>query len=214
VLRTGKKPHRGAHPTLANSLPKGSDGKPLGHVPEIRYDVVDLPAWDFSELIGGAVLRVVLGMLHKMTGGNLDEYPAVLQMLSEISDEKQRVELSKELLDFVDKAFAAHNRDLDEELVNEALNPIFKGKERAMRKTAFEEKFDEGVAVGEERGEARGEVKWKAEALLNVLRARFNRVPKETEKAIRRMTDTIALDSWTAHAATCQSVKEFADALK
>jgi hypothetical protein len=81
VLRTGKKPHRGAHPTLANSLPKGSDGKPLGHVPEIKYEVVDLPAWDFTKLIGGTVLRVVLGMLHKMTGGNLDEFPVVMRLL-------------------------------------------------------------------------------------------------------------------------------------
>jgi hypothetical protein len=210
VLRTGKKPHRGAHPTLANSLPKGSDGKPLGHVPEVRYDVVDLPSWDFGKLIGGAVLRVVLGMLHKMTGGNLDEFPVVLQLLSEITDEKQQIELSKELRDFVDRAFAVHNRRVDEETWAKALNPIFKGKERAMIKTAFEEKFDEGVAVGE----GRSEIKWKAEALLNVLRARFNRVPKEVEKVIHRMTDPVALDSWTAHAATCKSMKEFADAIK
>jgi hypothetical protein len=65
-----------------------------------------------------------------------------------------------------------------------------------------------------EKAEANAVVKTKAEAVLNVLRARFNRVPKEVEKAIHRMTDPIALDSWTAHAATCQSMKEFADALK
>jgi hypothetical protein len=153
VLRTGKKPHRGVHPTIANSLPKGSDGKPLGHVPEVRYDVVDLPAWNFDKLIGGAVLRVVLGMLHKMTGGNLDDYPVVLRLLSEMTDEKLQIELSKELRDFVDRAFAVHNRRVDEETWAKALNPIFKGKERAMIKTAFEEKFDEGVAVGEERSQ-------------------------------------------------------------
>jgi hypothetical protein len=44
VLRTGKKPHRKPHPTLAAVLPKDSDGKPLGHVPDIKYKVVDLPA--------------------------------------------------------------------------------------------------------------------------------------------------------------------------
>jgi hypothetical protein len=210
VLRTGKKPHRGVHPTIANSLPKGGDGKPLGHVPEVKYDVVDLPSWDFGKLVGGAVLRVVLGMLHKMTGGNLDEFPVVLRLLSEITDEKQQIELSKELMDFVSKAFAAHNRWLDEETWAKALNPIFRGKERTMIKTIFEEREE----IAEARGEAKSEIKWKAEAVLTVLRARFHRVPKETEKAIRRMTDPIALDSWTAHAATCQSMKEFADALK
>jgi hypothetical protein len=172
--------------------------------------VVDLPSWDFGKLIGGAVLRVVLSMLHKMTGGNLDEFPVVLRLLSEITDEKQLVELSKELLDFVAKAFAAHNRQLDKAMVSKALNPIFQGKEIVMIKTIFEEKFDEGVAVGK----AKAKVEEKAEAVLNVLRARFNRVPKEVEKTIHRMTDPIALDSWTAHAATCKSMKEFAEALR
>jgi hypothetical protein len=95
-------------------------------------------------------------------------------------------------------------------MVNEALNPIFKGKEQTMRKTMFEEKIDEGIAIGEERGEAKG----KADMLLKILLGRFDKVPRETEKAIRRMTDPIALDSWAVHAATCQSMKEFADALK
>jgi len=49
---------------------------------------------------------------------------------------------------------------------------------------------------------------------LKILRGKFGRVPKETEKAISRMTDPIALDSWAVHAATCQSMKEFAEALK
>ena len=206
VLRTGKKPHRGAHPTLANSLPKGSDGKPLGHVPEIKYDVVDLPVWDFGKLIGGTVLRLVLGMLHKMTGGNLDEFPVVMRLLSEITDEKQQVELTKELMDFVNTAFAAHNRKVDETTWHKALHPIFKGKERAMIKTIFEER----EAIGEARGIARG----KTETLLKILREKFSKIPKETEKAINLMTDPVALDSWAVHAATCKSMEEFAEALK
>ena len=72
VLRTGKKPHKGRFPKVSDLLPKGSDGKPLGKAIEIEYDVVDLPAWDFTKLIGGAVLRLTLGILHKMTSGNLD----------------------------------------------------------------------------------------------------------------------------------------------
>jgi hypothetical protein len=137
VLRTARRPHRGVYPTIADLLPKGSDGKTLGHVPEIRYDVVDLPAWDFDNLVGGTVLRLALGMLHKMAGGNPDDFPEALLPLMEITDEGQRVELSKELLDFVDKAFAAHNRRLDAAKVNEALKPIFKEKEKTMIKSFF-----------------------------------------------------------------------------
>ena len=71
-----------------------------------------------------------------------------------------------------------------------------------MIKTILEEREDIGRVEGE------------AEAVLAVLRARFKKVPKETESAVRQITDSIALDSWTAHAATCQSVEEFAQALK
>ena len=56
--------------------------------------------------------------------------------------------------------------------------------------------------------------KAKAESVLTVLRARFNKVPKEVESTIRQMTDTVALDSWLAYASTCQSTKEFVEALK
>jgi len=59
-------------------------------------------------------------------------------------------------------------------------------------------------------GEARG----RAEAVLTVLRARFNTIPEEVEREIRQMIDPIALESWTAQAATVRSMKEFAEALR
>jgi hypothetical protein len=201
ILRTSKQRHRGAYPTIADLLPKGRDGKPLGHVPEIRYDVVDLPAWDFENLIGGTVLRLALGMLHKMTGGNLDEFPKALEPLRDIANEGQRIELTKELMDFVNKAFAAHNRKIDEATWSKALHPIFKGKERAMIKTIFEER--------EEIGEARG----KAKAVLVALRKKFKKVPKRIEGAVLGMSDPIALESLLEHVFDSNTLDEFAEML-
>jgi hypothetical protein len=125
VLRTGKKPCRKQHPTLADSLPKGNDGKPLGHVPMFGYDVVDLPDWDFDKLIGGAVLRSTLMMLHRITGGRLDEFPEALRPLLELP-EGERVELTNEMLDLVANAFQVHDRQLGETMLSKALQPIFK----------------------------------------------------------------------------------------
>ena len=211
VLRTGKKPYRGrVYPKMSDSLPKGLDGKPIGKTVEIEYDVVDLPAWDFDKLIGGTVLRLAMGMLHKMTGDALDEYPKALLPLLEIADEGERIGLSKELMAFIVKAFAAHSRQVDEAALGKAFHPVLRGKEKAMIKTIFDERED----IGEARGIAKGKAEGKAETLVKVLRARFHRVPKETEKAILAMTDPIALDSWAVHAATCQSMQEFAEALK
>jgi hypothetical protein len=149
-----------------------------------------------------------------MTGEAEDEFPEALLPLLEIADEKQKIELTKELLDFAAKAFAAHNRRLDEAMISGALKPIFSSREKNMIKTIFEEKYDEGVAEGKAEREARGESRGQAKTVLTFLRARFKSVPKSVEKAILAISDSIALESWAAQAATCQSMDEFAEALK
>ena len=201
VLRTGKKSHCGKLPKISDLLPKGSDGKPLGKTVEIDYDVVDLPAWDFDNLVGGTVLRLALGMLHKMTGGNLDEFPEALKPLRDIANEGQRIELTKELMDFVNKAFAAHNRKIDEATWNKALHPIFKGKERAMIKTIFDEK------------EEVGEVKAGRKLVLAALRKKFKKVPKHIEQAILAKSDPIVLESLLEHVFDSNTLDEFAEML-
>ena len=82
VLRTAKKPYRVPYPKMADLLPKDSDGKSLGKTVEIEYDVVDLPAWDFDRLVGGTVLRLVLGILKKMLEGHEDEFAEALSAVS------------------------------------------------------------------------------------------------------------------------------------
>ena len=213
VLRTGKKPHRGPKPTVADMLPKGRDGKPIGKLVEIDYDVVDLPAWDFKNLVGGPVLRLALGILQTMTAGNEDNLPAAFLPLGEIPDDGQRVELTQEFLDFVANAMAAHNRRLDAVMVSRILKPIFHDKERAMIKTIFDEKYDEGVAVGEARAEAKV-AGAKAGTVLMLLRTKFKKIPKEIEKTIRQMSDPIALDSLAAHVLHSETLDDFATALK
>jgi hypothetical protein len=206
VLRTGKKPHRGKLPKLSDSLPKDDKGNPIGKVIEFSYDLVDLPAWDFRHLVGGPELRLALGILKKMIEGDGDDFGEALLPLNEIADEEQKVELTKELLDFVAAAMKAHNRRFDEAMAKKALKPIYKDKVDEMVKTIFEEKFLEGVAEGE--------AKWKADSLMTVLRSRFKKVPKSIESEVRKMTDPTALDSWTAYASTCQSLDEFSKSLK
>jgi hypothetical protein len=105
--------------------------------------------------------------------------------------------------------FVAHNHRVDVVTWHKVLNPILKGKERAMIKTAFEDTFDEGVAVGEERGE----VKWKADMVLKALRKKFGKTPKGIEKAILAMTDPIALESLLEHVFDCKTLDEFATML-
>jgi hypothetical protein len=106
---------------------------------------------------------------------------------------------------FAAKVFAANNRRLDEAQMNEILKPIFKGKEKAMIKTIFEER--------EEVAEARGVTKGKAEAgrelILEFLQGRFGKVPKNIERAVNQMNDPIALKSLAVRTGNCKTLDEF-----
>jgi len=218
VLRTAKKPHRGAYPKMSDSLPKGSDGKPIGKKVEIEYDVVDLPERDFDTLTGGPALRAAVGILKKMVENFESDLTDAFKPLEEIPDGELQLELLEELLQFVYKVFAAHNHRLDKAKMTEILNPIFKGREKTMIKTIFEETFDEGVAVGEARGkaegEARGEAKGEAKMLIKYLSTRFKRIPKILGNRIMAINDTVVLDSLMESAVKCESLKEFEKALK
>ncbi len=205
VLRTGKKPHRGPYPKMSDSLPKDKDGKPIGKVVEVEYDVIDLPSWDLGQLVGGPVLRATFGLLKKMIEDAGEDFPEAFRPLLELADKEQKVEVTKELLDFVEMAFKARHRKLDEAAVSEVLKTVFP-KEKEMIKSIFDEKIAKGKAEGKTEG--------KTETLLKILRARFKRVPRDVESIISKMTDPIALDSWAVHAAMCESMDEFATAIR
>jgi len=70
---------------------------------------------------------------------------------------------------------------------------------------------DEGKAEGKAEGEAFGEVRGEIRATL---KQRFKEIPQDIKDAIQSMTDLVALESLLAHAETCLSLDEFADALK
>jgi hypothetical protein len=214
VLRTGKRPHRGPLPGLADSLPKDRDGKPIGKIIELEYDIVDLPAWDFRKLVGGPVLRMALGILKKMAEDGGEDFGEALLPLQEIADEEQLVDIAKIVLPFAAKVFAIHNRPFDRAVASKAFQPIFKEKVEDMVMTIFDEKYLEGVAEGEAIGEARGVAIGEKNMLLKVLQAKFHKVPKKIENTIRAMTDTIALESLAVHVTNCDSLDEFAKTLK
>jgi hypothetical protein len=74
-----------------------------------------------------------------------------------------------------------------------------------------------GVVKGEAIGIAKGRAEEKTEArremLLEFLRGRFGKVPKNIERAINQMNDPIALKSLAARTANCKTLTEFAEEL-
>ena len=65
----------------------------------------------------------------------------------------------------------------------------------------------EGKAEGVAEGEARGEIR-------ATLKQRFNGVSQDIRDAIQSITDLVALESLLAHAESCKSLDEFAEALR
>ena len=63
-------------------------------------------------------------------------------------------------------------------------------------------------------GEAKGRVEEKINVILELLRIRFKRVPSTIADELNGRTDLIALKSLFEVAAQCDSIDEFADALK
>jgi hypothetical protein len=209
VLRTGKRPHKGRKPKMSDFVAKSRNGSPLGMVPEIDYDVVDLPAQDFHRLTGGAVLRLALGILKKTVEGLEDEFAEAMLPLAEIADEEEKVELTKELLNYVAKVMAIHNKRLDAEKVKEALKPVFHERTENMIATIFEEKYDAGKA----EAVATEKPKWVAEgqalSVQSVLNARFHSVPPKVQKQLSAITDVSRLENLVGQAAVCTSLKDF-----
>ncbi|GHT45294.1 hypothetical protein FACS189454_04530 [Planctomycetales bacterium] len=213
VLRTGKRPLKGRKPKMADFVAKSKSGTPLGMVPEIDYDVVDLPAQDFSTLTGSAVLRLALGILKKTVEGLEDEFNEAMLPLAEIADEEERAELTKEILNYVAKVMAVHNKRLDDEKIKEALKPVFHERTENMVKTIFEEKYLEGEAKGKAEGRVegivQGEARGAALSVQSVLNARFHTITSKVQKQLSAITDVSKLENLVGQAAVCPSLKDF-----
>jgi len=77
----------------------------------------------------------------------------------------------------------------------------------------FRERYAPLIAEGEAIGVVRGEVKVAREIILESLREKFGKVPKNIERAINQMNDPIALKSLAVRTANCKTLDEFADEL-
>ena len=70
--------------------------------------------------------------------------------------------------------------------------------------------YQQGIEVGE----ARGQLKEKIKDILKLLQIRFNQIPDVITDELNSRTDLIALDSLFDLAAQCDTLDEFAKALK
>ena len=178
---------------------------------QYRLVVVNLRRFGYDNLPGKPDTQAVVEAMKRGTDGTLGDH------LEGVIDRMASLPIDDRIMDIIGNITWLGGRvaDVPPERIVQVITNVIKGKEGVeMAETIQRGIFQQGVAEGEARGEARGKLNKGREVLLKILRARFKRVPRDVENTIRKMTDPIALDSWAVHAATCESMNEFAEAIR
>lgn len=177
------------------------------YVPQVRMFGINLNRYSYDNLPGRPDTQVVVESMKRAFDGTFPEHlESMLKRLNAIPLDERIEELIVTVC-----AYGVMVSDITEEQVDSAISNTIQGpKGIKMAETARESIWQKGVEVGEARGETKG----KVETILTFLYARFKNVPLEIYEHLSKMTDPIALNSLAALAATCESVDEFAEALK
>ncbi|GHT45793.1 hypothetical protein FACS189454_05860 [Planctomycetales bacterium] len=121
--------------------------------------------------------------------------------------------LTKEIIIFVAKVMAVHNKRLDDKKIKEALKPIFNERTENMVKTIFEEKYLAGMAEAEKMRKpiwvAEGKAEGAALSVQSVLNARFHTVTSKVQKQLSAITDVSRLENLVGQTAVCPTLKDF-----
>ena len=68
------------------------------------------------------------------------------------------------------------------------------------------------ILEGEARGREAEKIETARNLLIAILQEKFNSIPKDTERTILAMNDSIALKSWAVQASMSQTLGEFLEA--
>jgi len=173
-------------------------------VPQFRLIVINLRKFNYDNLPGRPETQAVVETMKRAFDETLAEHlPGILSRFEAVQLDDRILELTGTIAWYSGCATV-----IEPQQVVEAVTNVIKGKKGVeMAQTIQRGIFQEGIAIGIAVGEARG-------AVLAFLRARFKSVPQDIEETVRSMTDLIALKSLAIHAETCESLNEFAEALK
>ena len=183
---------------LVSSVP--SELEPF--IPKIKVLFIRLNQFDKQHLPGKPETQAVVESMIRATEGTfVAGLESIFGHFKSSSLDDRILELLEDIVRYCDWVEMVQPSE-----VNRAIKNVLQGREgeamsqavKAVRKGIWETGYVEGGA----------------KVVLTVLRARFKKVPKGVENAVRQMTDPIALDSWATHAATCKSLDEFVAALK
>jgi hypothetical protein len=174
---------------------------------DFDYTNVVLGDYELEHLSGNPVIKTVLGVMKVLTEGKPELFSQALEPIAKLKDYEEKRYIVNLSLELYANYLRSRKQKINKADFDHVLNPIFDPKEKQnMITTIFEDTYMEG--------EAKGRTEGKAASIVTVLKARFGKVPTGIVKLINSYSDPIVLESWLELAATCKSLKEFADTLK
>ena len=179
-------------------------------IPVIRVLFIPLNQFDKKHLPGRPETRAVVESMIRATDGTfVVGLGSVIGHFKDSTLDERILELIEDIVLYCD-----WTEDVTPDAVDKILSNVVEGQEDNKMSQAVKQVRKTFERIARESYIAEGKTEGKSEAILIILRERFKKVPKATESAIRQLRDPVALNSWTAYAASCQSMDEFVAALK
>ena len=180
------------------------------HVPQFRVLIINLKQFEYGKLPGCQETRAVIESLKRATDGTFAKnLKKIVKLLSRLPLDQRIQDLARSII-----VYAGWSGGATKEQLEEAALAVWKGQEGIEMSGTIQKSFvQECLEQGLEQGLERGLVIGKVEAILTILKTRFNRIPSEIKKSLNKMADPVALDSLVAHAAGCKSIKDFTESL-
>jgi len=169
-------------------------------IPVIRVLFIPLNQFDKKHLPGRPETRAVVESMIRATDGTfVVGLGSVIGHFKDSTLDERILELIEDIVLYCD-----WTEDVTPDAVDKILSNVVEGQEDNKMSQAVKQVRKTFERIARESYIAEGKTEGKSEAILIILRERFKKVPKATESAIRQLRDPVALNSWTAYAASCQ----------
>jgi hypothetical protein len=181
-----------------------------GVIPDLEPRYVNLPELPAASLEAAGPFGWVLELLQQRRASP-EEFRALLVRVVERLETMPRRERERwlELLSYI-QALIYHDREVPErEGLREVIVDSVRTDERRQEVKTMGQTIAEALREeGRKEGLQQGAVGALQQALLNLLRTKFGRVPRAAEKTIRATDDSAQLDAWLVRAGTATTLEE------
>jgi hypothetical protein len=180
-------------------------------IPTVKVLLIRLNRFDVNHLPGRPETQAVIeSMIRATTGTFASGLESVIGHFKGATLDDRIRDLIADIVHYCDRVEAINPDQVDRVIQN-----VIKGQEGIRMSQAIHKSiWATGWETGNAEGRAIGRSEGGAETIIRFLNRRFKTIPKAIEKKISTIRDIDQLNELTDQAADCQSLEEFAKALK